>query len=205
MTSTRSSRRLGLLLLLLAVLLAVPACSGDGHFTFLGYTTAPNYDMSIRTVYVPIFKNTTYLVNKGVEFQLTEAIVHEIESKTPFKVTNCRANADTELTGTFVNRNKNPNVYNNLGEIRDTDTTITVEVYWRDLRTGHNGKLLSLNKPGRVDDPVIPLKPGEVEPPVIVQSIAQFTPELGTSFTTALKQNIDRVAVQIVSMMEKSW
>jgi hypothetical protein len=41
--------------------------------------------------------------------------------------------------------------------------------------------------------------------PVIVRSVAQYRPELGESLTTALQTNIDRLAVQIVSVMEKSW
>ncbi len=60
------------------------ACNSEGHFTFLGYTTQPTYDPGIRTVYVPIFQNITYA--RGVEFDLTRAIIREIESKTPFKV-----------------------------------------------------------------------------------------------------------------------
>ena len=46
-------------LLLTAVVVALAGCTGDGHFTLFGYTTVPNYDMGIRTVYVPIFKNVT--------------------------------------------------------------------------------------------------------------------------------------------------
>jgi hypothetical protein len=40
---------------------------------------------------------------------------------------------------------------------------------------------------------------------VVVTSIANFIPELGESITTAQKRNVDRLAVQIVSMMEKPW
>ena len=41
--------------------------------------------------------------------------------------------------------------------------------------------------------------------PVTLRSVAHFRPELGESITTALQQNIDRMAVQIVSVMEKGW
>ena len=40
--------------------LLLAGCTSDGHFSLLGYTTAPNYDTSIRTVYVPIFGNQTF-------------------------------------------------------------------------------------------------------------------------------------------------
>ena len=40
---------IGLTLFTAALLLA--GCTSDGHFRFLGYTTEPNYDSTIRTVY----------------------------------------------------------------------------------------------------------------------------------------------------------
>ena len=48
-------------------------CASDGHVGFLGYTTAPNYDPGIRTVYVPIFKSKVLETTpyRGVEFTLT--------------------------------------------------------------------------------------------------------------------------------------
>ena len=60
------------------------SCESWGHFTFLGYTTRPNYDECIKTVYVPIFDNKTF--RRGMEFDLTRAVIREIEAKTPFKV-----------------------------------------------------------------------------------------------------------------------
>jgi hypothetical protein len=38
-----------------------------------------------------------------------------------------------------------------------------------------------------------------------VQSLAGFIPELGESLATAEKKNVDRLAIQIVSMMEIPW
>jgi hypothetical protein len=42
-------------------------------------------------------------------------------------------------------------------------------------------------------------------PPAVVRSVAGFIPELGESATTAYQKNVDRLAVQIVSLMEKPW
>jgi hypothetical protein len=42
-------------------------------------------------------------------------------------------------------------------------------------------------------------------PPAIVTSTANFRPELGESLTTAMQRNYDRMAVQIVSLMEVGW
>ena len=120
---------------------AIASCSSDGHFSILGYTTQPNYDCGIHTVYVPIFQNVTY--TRGLEFQLTQAVIREIEAKTPFKVTDCRANADTELIGKIVSTSKGVITLNQLGEVREVDSGMSIELVWRDLRPGSTGVLLS--------------------------------------------------------------
>jgi hypothetical protein len=40
---------------------------------------------------------------------------------------------------------------------------------------------------------------------VQVQALTTFIPEIGSSLSTAEKEMVDKVAVQIVSMMEKPW
>jgi hypothetical protein len=212
------SRRLLGVTLLAATALALPSCGWDGHFTVLGYTTRPNYDPSIHTVYVPIFKNKT--IWRGLEFELTKAVVREIESKTPFKVESDCSKADTELIGTVVQFNKNILNVNQLNEVREVETVLGVEVIWRDRRTG---EILSNPRPpgavSPVTPPIVPLggysgpppAPPPVPPldpsvkPVLIQSTAGFVPEIGQSITTAQQQNVNRLAVQIVSMMEKPW
>ena len=194
----------GAALVALAVALLPGCASWDGHFCLFGYTTRPLYDLGIRTVRVPIFKNFTF--RRGLEFQLTEAVIREIESKTPYKVVQEADCADTELIGTIVGRSKAVINYNQLAETREAQTTLTVEVVWRDLRAGHGGEVLSLPIPGKPGDPPPPPPaPGAPAPPVLVQSLGTFIPELGGSLTTAEKENVDRLAVQIVSMMEKPW
>ena len=51
--------------------LTLASCESGGHFTALGYTTKPNYDPCIKSVYVPIFENKTF--RRGLEFDLTRA------------------------------------------------------------------------------------------------------------------------------------
>jgi hypothetical protein len=211
--------------LLAALCLLLPACESDGHFTVLGYTTRPNYNKDIKTVRVTIFKNDTYM--KGLEFALTEALIKEIEWKTPYKVVPGWESADTELTGTIVAGTKNAVLFTPLGEVRDADTTLTVQVVWRDLRPGCGGGALT----NPLFDPNVPIvpppaptyvlpgsvpsAPRPVEPPpptgkplpadpdkVLVQSQASFRPELGESLVTANAIMVRRMARQIVQMME---
>jgi hypothetical protein len=210
-----------------AVALTLPACEGGGNFSILGYTTRPNYDLNIHTVYVPIFKNLTFW--RGMEFELTKAVVTAIEAGTPYKVVSDRSCADTELTGTIVSFNKNILLKNQQNEVRNAETTLGVEVVWRDLRTG---EILSRPRPAGPSTVVpsiaspdnlaggplgpIPGVPSPVPPaagapaptptpPVLVQSIGGFIPELGQSLSTAQQQNVNKLARQIVFMMEKPW
>lgn len=244
--SPRISRRRALALLSgAAVACVLPACESGGHFTVLGYTTRPNYDCSIRTVRVPIFNNHTF--RQGLEFDLTRAVVREIEAKTPYKVVS-HCNADTELTGTIKGLTKNILNMTQLNEIREGETILTVEVVWKDLRTG---KILSAppRKPGEplpievLADPALsgpgnPLPPTAASPPafptspvvaadgqttgpailtpdapdapkppppMLLTSRGNFIPELGQSLTSSMQLNVNRMAIQIVNMMEKPW
>jgi Lipopolysaccharide-assembly len=189
------------LCLLAGVALVLPSCTSDGHVCLLGYTSRPNYDLSIKTVHVPIFKNLTF--RKGLEFDLTQAVVHEIESKTPYKVVSDPACADTELIGTIsmvtkMNININPQ-----NEVREANTSVTVLLMWRDLRPGHLGEFLS--SPRRPNDPP-PGTPGAPIPqPVLIQAEASYIPELGESLTTAFQKDVHKLAVKTVELMEAPW
>lgn len=188
-------------ILLLVCLLA--GCSQNGQFTLFGYTTEPNYNREIHTVYVPIFQNVSF--RRGLEFDLTRLVIREIESKTPYKVTSCRENADTELIGKIVNRGKGLININQLGETREAEVTVAVEVTWRDLRPGTSGEILSAPKPreqgGFGQPPITPPPP----PPALIIPVAGFIPELGGSVTSAEWQVLNTVANRIVAMMERPW
>jgi hypothetical protein len=196
---TRSSARLWAPTVLAAISFLLPSCTGDGQLCLLGYTTRPNYDPGIRTIRVPIFKNYTFI--RGLEFDLTQAVIREIEARTPFKVVSADCPADTELTGTITILNKVVINRNQLNEIRQGQTTVGVEIIWRDLRSGE-----ILSQPRPKSDPDAPPPPPDVPvKPLLVQSLGTYIPELGSSTTTSLQQNVNRLAVQIVSKMEAPW
>jgi hypothetical protein len=215
----------------LAVVLSgviLAGCQSGGNFTFLGYTTAPNYDTCIKSVYVPIFQSQIMLdeTRRQVPFDLTRAVIREIESKTPYKVVSDCDKADTQLTGKIMSLTKNLLNRNQLNEIREAETVLTVGIVWKNLRTG---EYLSKNRqapcalatPGipALDIPDLaargqttppPVGPGTppVNPdaaPVLVTGLGDYIPELGQSTTTAYQQSINRLATQIVSLMEKPW
>jgi len=190
------------LCLLLPGLACLSGCENGGHFTLFGYTTQPPFDCDIRTVYVPIALNTTYL--RGVEFDLTKEVVRALGTS-PYRVTSYRNCADTELIMKVVSNGKSVVLLNQLGEARDVEVRINIEVEWRDLRPGHTGDILS--NPKRYDPNEAPL-PGDVLPsppnaiPLLVTPSATYVPELGGSNATAQLQSVQRAARQIVNMME---
>jgi hypothetical protein len=181
------------------VAVLLPSCAWDGQLNILGYTTRPNYDPSICTIRVPIFKNNTYI--RGLEFDLTRAVIREIGVRTPFTVVSADCPADTELTGTITLLNKLAVNRTQLNEIREGQTTLGVEIVWRDLRTGE-----ILSQPRTKSDLDNPAPPPTSPPkPVLIQSLGDYIPELGGSTATALQQNVNRMAVLIVSKMEMPW
>jgi hypothetical protein len=221
----------------LAVVLAgvvLAGCQGGGNFCFLGYTTQPNYDTCIKTVYVPMFQSQIMLdeTRRELPEDLTRAVVREIESKTPYKIVSDCAKADTELSGRIVSLTKNLLNRNQQNEIREAETVLTVGIVWKNLRTG---EYLSKQRqaPGVLPTPGIPsldipdlaargqtpLPPPPSAPvrgapppppnpdaaPVLVTGLGDYIPELGQSTTTAYQQSINRLATQIVSIMEKPW
>jgi hypothetical protein len=193
------------LCVLAAVCLVLPSCQEDGHFTLFGYTTKPNYRCDIRTVRVPIFKNVVQgdSITRGIEFSLTEAVVRQVELKTPYKVVGPNESADTELAGTITAYGKNLLNRNQLNEIREAENGLTIELVWRDLRTGE-----ILSRPPRITPPQ-PLPPGapppKDPPPVTIFAAGDYIPELGQSSTSSRQQAVNKMAVQIVSMMENPW
>jgi Lipopolysaccharide-assembly len=197
--------------LLVSLSCLLTGCAG-GHLNFLGYTTRPNYDEGIRTVYVPIFQNRLFQAGpfRGLEFTLTEAVQREIEARTPYKVVSYREGADTELLGTIVSQPKNVILRNQQNEVREAEIVLGVEVIWRDLRCGDvlsQPKPPGSEPPPEVFDPANPPPPGAqpVPRPVLVNAQTTLIPEVGQSVASTLQRNADKLAVQIVNMMERPW
>jgi len=199
-------------------LLALPAfaigCRSESDFKLFGYSTKPPFDTGIRTVNVPVFKNimletTPY---RDMEVDLTSAVVKEINSRTPWKVTSDCDAADTQLLGTITRVEKVILNRTQQNFARELEFIYTVTLVWRDLRTG---KVLSNRRgPGEIIpatpfDPSLP--PPEVDAvrekaiPVVVVATARAIPELGESNVTAMKLGFDQMARQIVNMMETPW
>lgn len=103
--------------------------------TGCGYSTTELYPTQYTTVTVPNFENRSN--DRNVEFNLREALIKELEQRTPYKAVSGTGLSDTQLTGTVtgVTRqliSRDPTA----GLPQEIEVTVTVDFQWRDLRTG---------------------------------------------------------------------
>ena len=90
----------------------------------------------IRTVHVPIVQSESF--RRGLGERLTEAIVKEIELRTPYKVVDA-SNADSIFQARLVDEHKRVIAENQFDEARDIETLMILEVSWLD-RQGQQQK-----------------------------------------------------------------
>ncbi len=114
---------------LFALLLASCSSGPDG-----GWSNSSAFDTTLRTIAIPVFANAT--TDRKLSQNLTEAVVKEIESVTPWKVTG-QGQADTMLRGTvtryrLILLSKDPTT----GLANEMLVEATVDFEWVDLRTG---------------------------------------------------------------------
>ena len=119
--------------LLLAGLVAagLVSCASDPA---KGYSTASTYDQSVRSISVPMFDNVTY--NVGQEAYLTEAIIKELRTSTPWIVTSV-GNSETTLSGAITKSELVPySRESQIGLVQEVGVRFTVDFEWVDNRTG---------------------------------------------------------------------
>ena len=145
------------------------------------------YPENVRTVYVPMIDSNSF--RHGLGERLTEAVVKEIENKTPYKVVS-DPNADSTLSACIVSERKNVLVPSLSGNAREIQVAMTVEVSWID----RHGRMLR-------ETADIPLSNDIVN----ITGTGNVVPEVGQSVVTGQQQAICRMAEQIVGLMEKPW
>ncbi len=145
------------------------------------------YPADIHTVYVPVFSSNSFRRHLGE--RLTEAVIKEIELKTPYKVVGT-SNADSILSGRITGETKRVIVENRFDEPREVEVNLQIQVQWLDRQSNRLREM----------EPV-PLPPELVT----ISESATLIPEVGQSIAVAHQQAIQRLAEQIVSMMEAPW
>jgi hypothetical protein len=145
------------------------------------------YPADIHTVYVPVFQSNSFRRNLGE--RLTEAVVKEIETRTPYKVVG-DPNADSTLSGKLVEETKQVLAPTLSGNAREVQVGMRIEVSWLDRR----GNLI------RQADP-IPC-PAEIAD---VAGTGDVVTEVGQTVAVAQQEAICKIAQQVAGLMEKPW
>ena len=164
--------------LVTAIVLSLAGC---------GYMVGSAYQPEIRSVHVPIFTSNSF--RRGLEYRLTEAVQKEIQNRTHFRLVKA-ADADSRLIGRILVDQKRELGGSGFGDPRELELSLSVQVSWEDARNGEILKQLRVPIP---EDLTTLLATGE------------FAPEVGQSLATAEQQIVDRLARQIVEMMEMPW
>lgn len=114
-----------------AFVLCMGGCASDPA---TGYTTGGIYPNDVRTVAVPIFENDTY--QRNVEFELTDALIKEIEARTPYKVVD-RSRADTILIGRVRKVELDQLSKSRLTGLSEEEILrVTIDFEWQNQKTG---------------------------------------------------------------------
>jgi hypothetical protein len=141
----------------------------------------------VSTVCVPMIESDSYRRDLGE--RLTEAVVKQIESTTPFKVVST-PDADSVLSARLISDTRQT-----LGETAYDDPRV--------YETGVHAEVTWLN---RRRQPICPPQTVPLPPELInIDQTSTLIPEVGQSVVTAQQQAIQRLAQQIVSTMEEPW
>lgn len=138
------------------------------------------YRQDIKTVAVPIFTNRTYY--RGVEFNLTKAIINQIESRTPYKVVP-REQADTVLEGSIIDCGVHYQSRSAImGLPQEQLFYLTVNFNWKDMRTGQ----ILVNR-------------GAFE------QTSPYYPTLAEDRFEGSQDSVERLALAIVNELQANW
>lgn len=99
-----------------------------------GYTGREPFPERFSSVAVPIFENATF--ERGVEFDLTEALTKELRSRTPYAVRRS-ASAQTTIEGEITHVARDMLSRREVGGVpQEVEVSVTVDFAWVDARTG---------------------------------------------------------------------
>lgn len=145
------------------------------------------YAPDVATVYVPMIESDSFRRDLGE--RLTEAVIKEIELKTPYKVVGT-PDADSILSARLMGERKLLEFENQNDDPRALEYNLTAQVTWLNRR---RQPLAPVN--------AIPLAADFIT----MTQTGTMLPEPGQSDASAQQQAIQRLAEQIVATMEEPW
>ena len=171
------------------LLLFLPILLLSGCIGFSGYQVGSRslFGQDVRTVYVPMVEADP--TRRHLAERLTEAICKRIEERSPYKVVG-RPTADSILECRIVSKSQRVSLVDRYNDPRQKSGQLTLEVRWRDRRSQDLRQFESLSwneRTGRVT------------------ANDSMVAEFGHSLLTSEQNQIDRLADQIVGMMESPW
>ena len=113
--------------------LALAAAAAATLLAGCGYSHQGLYPQGIQSVGVRIFDNKTYY--QDVQFDLSEALIKQIELETPYKAVS--GAADTLLEGTITEiEQQRLSRTSQGGLVQELEVRIVVDFHWKDERSG---------------------------------------------------------------------
>jgi len=154
--------------------------AGPGPAPDPDYAWKGLYRQDVKTVAVPIFINRTY--HRGVEFNLTKAVINQLESRTPYKVVP-KEQADTILEGQIIDVEVHTQSRSQTAGIPQEQLYIVIVNFtWKDLRTGQI--LVTRHSFGQT---------------------APYYPTLGEEQFAGSQENLERLGLAIVEELQADW
>ena len=132
MNNTISRKLTGLTLLLsvFGATFVLTGCDDEG-----GYSTEPLFTDEISTVYVKMFDNRSF--ERGIEYELTDALAKRIEAETPYKVVSSIDRADSVISGNIGRAERGIlSSERETGRPLEKEIVLVATVNWKNLKTG---------------------------------------------------------------------
>lgn len=175
--SRRMRSGLPVLLASLAWMLAtLTGCSGIG-----GYSNETLFPDDVCTVCLDMFDNRSF--RRGIEFDLSDALAKRIESETPYKIVSSKDRADSVISGQLLAVGESAlTMERQVARPLEKEVVLTAAVNWKNLNTG---RLMINNR--------------------TVTATASYSEFQNQDFTYASTLAANKLAKQIVELMENDW
>ena len=160
----------------LCLVLATGGCGGSS-----GYSNASLFPNDVENVYVEMFDNRSF--RRGVEYTFSNALAKRIEVETPYKIVSDRDRADSVMSGQLVAVGESIlTLERELGRAMEKEVLLTAVVNWKNLK---NGRLMINSQ--------------------TVTAVASYSEFQGQDFTYASAVAANKLAQNVVELMENQW
>lgn len=147
-----------------------------------GYSQREPFSERYTAVAVPIFENASF--ERGIEFDLAEALTKELRSRTPYQIRRADI-AETVLDGEITRVDRDMLSRREVGGVpQEVEVVVSIDFTWIDARTGETiRERRGFEAVGRH----IPTAP------------------IGEPFDVAQRQAVERLARDVVTAMRADW